>query len=186
MKKRVWIKIQKQWAEIDDLKFNQKPASDFMCPNCMRALYFRWTELAPLNEGRSFFALAWVPDGRLFAVGGGNDTDGPLATVEMLECPRSTEEIVNSKWQYVSPMNQGRYAHAVAYFKSKIIAAGGDERESVECFSLPTSELPQGQWITIRPMSHPNTLFGIFPFGKDLLFVGKHVVVCYLVVDELT
>ncbi len=31
---------------------------------------FRCSELSPLNKGRSTLALAWVPDGRLFAVGG--------------------------------------------------------------------------------------------------------------------
>ncbi len=125
-------------------------------------------------------ALEWVPDGRLFAVGGLGDNFRPLATVEMLECPWFTEEPVHTKWQYVSPMQKARCAHAVAFFTGKIIAAGGHEEGSVECFTLPTSELPQGQWVNIRPMSGVNTLAAILPFGEDLLFVGKPNIVCFI------
>ncbi len=126
-----------------------------------------------MNEGRATLALEWVPDGHLFAVGGADSHLRPLATVEMLECPWNTDKTVNSKWQYVAPMNQARLGHSVAYFKGKLIAAGGFEQESVECFTLPTCELPQGQWVKIRPMSNASTLLGILPFGENLLFVGK-------------
>ncbi len=138
------------------------------------SFYFSWTELSPLNDARSILALEWVPDGRLFAVGGVGFGQTRLASVEMLECPWDTEESVNSEWQYVEPMHQAKCAHALAYLKGKIIAAGGQE-VSVECFTLPTGELPKGQWVVIRPMSHINTLFGIHPFGEDLLFVGKRL-----------
>ncbi len=114
----------------------------------------------------------------MFAVGGADGVRSPLTTVEMLECQWSTEEAVNSKWQYVAPMQQARVALGVAYLKGRLIAAGGSESASVECFTLPTSELPQGQWVNIRPMSCVNTLLAILPFGEDLLFVGKHKSVC--------
>ncbi len=45
--------------------------------------------------------------------------------------------------------------------------------ESIEYFTLPTTELPQGQWVLIRPMSPPTLLAGLRPFSDDLLFVGK-------------
>ncbi len=150
-------------------------------PDCLTISYPRWTELSPLNKGRAALGLEWIPDGRLFAVGGADYPNSRLATVEMLECPWSTAKSVNSKWQYVAPMQQARQELALAYFKGKIIAAGGDESDSVECFTLPTSELRQGQWVNIRPMSHAKSLIGIFPFGGDLLFVGKHVIICFLV-----
>ncbi len=81
--------------------------------------------MSPLNKGRLTLALAWVPDGRLFAVGGEDGPNAPLATVEMLKCPWGTEEPVISEWQYVAPMHHARSAHAVAYLEGKIIAAGG-------------------------------------------------------------
>ncbi len=134
---------------------------------------FRWAECASLNTGRSAFALEWVTDGRLFAVGGKDGPASLLATVEMLECPWDTEKPVNSEWRYVAPMHHTRVGHATAYFEGKLIAAGGYEQDTVECFTLPTDELPDGQWVIIRPMVHVNTLFGILPFGENLLFVGK-------------
>ncbi len=67
-----------------------------------------------------------------------------------------------------------RWIHAVAFFNGRIIAAGGHERESVECFTLPNAELPLGQWVLIRPMSPPTELAGLHPFGDALLFVGMH------------
>ncbi len=102
-----------------------------------------------------------------------------MASVEMLQCPWEKEEPVNSEWRYVAPMQHARVAHGLTYFNGKIIAAGGHERESVECFTLPTDEHPDGQWVMIRPMSHANTLEGILPFGEDILFVGKLIVGCF-------
>ncbi len=133
---------------------------------------FRWAECAPLNTGRAAFALEWVPDGRLFAVAGRDGPTSRLATVEMLECPWDTEEPISSKWRYVAPMHHARFGHAAAYFEGKLIAAGGYEQVSVECFTLPTDELPDGQWVVIRPMIHGKTLFGILPFDESLLLVG--------------
>ncbi len=116
--------------------------------------------------------MEWLPDGRIFAIGGMGRDKQPTATVEMLECPWSTEEPANGGWRYVAPMNDTRMVHAVAYISGKIIAAGGDERESIECFTPPNKELPVGQWVLIRPMTPPTLLAGLHPFGDDLLFVG--------------
>ncbi len=107
---------------------------------------------------------------------GRNGLNSPLATVEMLQCPWDTEEPVNSEWRYVAPMHHARIGHAVAYFEGKLIAAGGYEQDSVECFTLPTDELPDGQWFVIRPMIHANTLSDIVMFGEDILFVGKWMI----------
>ncbi len=78
-------------------------------------------------------------------LGGWDSSRSPLASVEMLQCPWDTEEPVNAEWHFVAPMHHARWAHAVAYFEGKLIAAGGHERKSVECFTLPTGELPEGQ-----------------------------------------
>ncbi len=138
----------------------------------MFILIFRWTELPPLNQGRAELALEWVPDGRLFAVGGKDGPASPMTTVEMLQCPWDTEEPLNSEWRYVAPMHHARWAHAVVFFEGKLITAGGYEQDSVECFTLPTGELPDGQWVILRQMIRANTLCGILQFGEDLLFVG--------------
>ncbi len=92
----------------------------------------------------------------------------------MLECSWDSEESATGGWRYVAPMNHTRSGHAVAFICGKIIAAGGHERESIECFTLPNVDFPQGQWVLIRPMNPPTTLRGLHPFGDDLLVVGKH------------
>ncbi len=129
--------------------------------------------MPPLQKCRSALAVEWVHDGRLFAVGGQDGPYSPLTTVEMLHCPWDTEEVVDCEWRYVAPMHHARVAHGLAYFEGKLIAAGGHEQDSVECFTLPTGGLPEGQWVIIRPMNQAITLHGILPFGEDLLFVGK-------------
>ncbi len=118
--------------------------------------------------------VEWLPDGHIFAVGGLDSSDYPTATVEMLQCSWDTEESANGGWRYVAPMNHTRHLHAVAFIHGKIIAAGGEERESIECFTLPNVDLPLGQWVLLRPMSFPARLAGLQPFGDDLLTVGKH------------
>ncbi len=124
-------------------------------------------------------ALAWLPDGRIFAVGGEDGPKSALTTVEMLQAPWDREGPGNSQWRYAAPMHHARTALAVVYFEGKLIAAGGVGRDSVECFTLPTNEVPEGQWVVIRPMSHNNTPVGILPFGEDLLFVGKCIIFCF-------
>ncbi len=135
--------------------------------------FFSWSELPPMQSARACVAVEWLPDGRIIAVGGHESGVNPVANVEMLECPWSTEEPANGEWQYVAPMNHTRTFHAVTFFSGKVIAAGGNERESVEYFTLPTVELPRGQWVLMRPMISPALLAGLHAFGDDLLFIGK-------------
>ncbi len=104
-----------------------------------------------MQSAKAGLAVEWLPDDRIIAVGGLDNNDQPTATVEMLECSWSAEEPANGGWRYVAPMNDTRCTHAVAFTRGKIIAAGGNARESIECFTLPTTELPQGQWVLIRP-----------------------------------
>ncbi len=106
-------------------------------------------------------------------MGGWDSSLHPTATVEMLECSWDTEESANGGWRYVAPMNHARCGHAVAFSLGKIIAAGGNERESIECFTLPNADFPQGQWVLIRPLYPATILAGLHPFGDDLLVVGK-------------
>ncbi len=118
-------------------------------------------------------AVDWLTDGHIFAVGGKDSSREPTATVEVLQCSWDTEESANGWWRYVAPMNHTRHFHAVAFIHGKIIVAGGDERESIECFTLPNVDFPLGQWVLLRPMSSPTILAGLQPFGDDLLVLGK-------------
>ncbi len=99
---------------------------------------FSRTKLLPLNNGRTVFALEWVPNGRLFAVGGCYNTQSLLGSVDMLQCPWDTKGTVNSELHYVASMHHARWAHAVAYFEGKLIASGGYDQKSVACFTRRT------------------------------------------------
>ncbi len=132
-----------------------------------------WSELPPLQSARAGVAVEWLSGGHVVAVGGLDNSRQPMATVEMLECSWDTEESANGGWRYVAPMNHTRCVHAVAFIHDKIVAAGGNERKSIECFTLPNVDFPQGQWVLIRPMIPPTCLAGLHPFGDHLLSVGK-------------
>ncbi len=130
-----------------------------------------------MNTPRFFFGLEWIPDGRLFAVGGVGDDNEPTATVEMLECSCVAGEGKGaSKWRYVAPLLAPRRAHGVCYFAGNLLAVGGKNDATVECFTLPVPGNDMGEWTRIRPLNRDNTLIRVLPFGEALLCVGKCVI----------
>ncbi len=129
-----------------------------------------------MNAARTWTAVSWVPDGRLFAVGGLDDGREPIASVEMLQCSWDTEVTTRCHWQPVAPLNHPRAAHGLAFISGKLIAAGWKSTNAVEYFNLPCEEVPTGQWTLIRPMSRELNLCGLLPFKGGLLTVGKCVV----------
>ncbi len=91
-----------------------------------------------MNTLRTSLGLEWVPDGRLFAVGGfGGEKLLHTRTVEMLECSWTNEAPCRADWRYVAPMLEARVAHGVGYFAGKLFAAGGINIRTVEVFTLP-------------------------------------------------
>ncbi len=136
-----------------------------------------WAALSPMNAARTWTAVSWVPDGRLFAVGGLGDDREPIASVEMLQCSWDTEVITRCNWQAVAPLNHPRAAHGLAFIYGRLVAAGGKRTSTIEYFKLPCEEYPQGQWIEIRPMVLPLNLHALLPFKGGLLAVGKGMLV---------
>ncbi len=127
-----------------------------------------------MKAPRYLFGLEWVPDGRLFAVGGFGSDRAPTATVEMLECSWVAREgPVSTSWLYVAPLLAPRAKHGVCYFAGKLLAVGGKKDATVECFTLPSPGNEMGQWTRVRPLNRDNTLVGVLPFGEALLCVGK-------------
>ncbi len=120
---------------------------------------------------RAMFALVWSPDGRLFAVGGLDDTRSATSSVEMLDCPWDTEGEAVGAWMPVAPMNVNRQFHGACFFEGKIFVAGWKGKTSVECFVLPSVDLPQGQWTMVKPMKQKNNLQGLVPFNGGLLII---------------
>ncbi len=127
-----------------------------------------------MNTPRYLFGLEWIPDGRLFAVGGNGADRKPTATVEMLECSFvASEGKAKSKWRFVAPLLAPRRVHGVCYCAGKLLAVGGKRDATVECFTLPAPGNEMGEWTRIRPLNRDTTLAGVLPFGEDLLCVGR-------------
>ncbi len=126
-----------------------------------------------MTVARSMFALAWAPHGYLFAIGGLDDKRKPTSSVEMLDCPWDTEGEAGDAWMPVAAMNRERFFHGACFFEGKIFAAGGRGEESVECFVLPSVDLPRGQWTIIRPLIRQIEVEGLVPFHGGLLVIGE-------------
>ncbi len=126
-----------------------------------------------MNSPRAWPGLEWVPDGRLFAVGGFGADHLPVKSVEMLECSWTSDAPPTSTWRDVAPMLERRAKHGVGYFAEKLFVAGGTDSETVEYFTLPSADKPNGEWTKVRPLNSKNNLYGLLPFGDGLLCVGK-------------
>ncbi len=126
-----------------------------------------------MKSSRGWPGLEWVPDGRLFVVGGFGEDHQPTNSVEMLECSWTSEAPPTSPWRGVAPMLEPRAKHGVGYFAGKLFAAGGKGSDTVEHFTLPSADKPNGEWTKVRPLNGKNTLYGLLPFGDGLLCVGK-------------
>ncbi len=130
-----------------------------------------------MNTPRCLFGLEWIPDGRLFAVGGYGGDREPTASVEMLECSwEARDGPATSKWRYVAPLLGARVKHGVCFFAGKLLAVGGENAATVECFTLPSAGNEVGEWTRIRPLNQDNTLVGVLSFREGLLCVGKCVI----------
>ncbi len=99
-----------------------------------------WQKYPHMREPRANFGIIWIPDGRLFAIGGKISSGGSTSTVEMFDTSRwgnvqaSTFNVV---WIAVASMSNPRESHGVAFPDAKLVAVGGTRECSVEVFTLP-------------------------------------------------
>ncbi len=127
-----------------------------------------------MTVARVGFALVWSPDGRLFAVGGMDHNLKLTASVEMLSCPWDTEGEAGNAWIPVAPMCRARRFLGACIFEGKLFTAGGNQEASVECFAMPSVDLPNGQWTMVPPIFKMSPIAGFIPFGGRLLMVGQY------------
>ncbi len=127
-----------------------------------------------MNENRINFAAVWVPDGRLFAVGGNSGVNCPTGKVEMLSCCNwETEPTALGDWSFVGPLPKARQSHAAAYLGDKLIVAGGTGECGVEVFTLPTPQFPNGQWTSVFPLPEPMPLLALIPAENVLIGISR-------------
>ncbi len=126
-----------------------------------------------MREARANFGIIWVPDGRLFAIGGKICSGDSTSTVEMLDTSslgNGRTSTFNVVWTNVASMSNPRESHGVAFLDGKLVAVGGTNECSVEVFTLPTKDNALGQWSTIYPLPSPFALQALLP--ADNLLIG--------------
>ncbi len=70
-----------------------------------------------MREARVKFGIIWVPDGRLFAIGGKISSGGSTSTVEMLDTNQISTS--NAVWKSVASMSNPRESHGVAFLDGR-------------------------------------------------------------------
>ncbi len=121
-----------------------------------------------MQIGRTRFAVAWLSDGRLFAIGGSAGCQGPTATVEMIE---STDTRSTGQWTYVAPLPNPRQCHAAAVIGGKVVVAGGTDERAVTLFTPPTHNNSTGQWTEMYPLPKPTELLVLVPADRCLISI---------------
>ncbi len=95
-----------------------------------------------MMAARSAVGVA-VLDGKLYAVGGYNDDDGFLSSVERYDPALDA-------WEAVAPMAEARYKLAVAVLDGKLYAVGGYNNGYLSLVERYDSAL--NAWETVVPM----------------------------------
>ncbi len=125
-------------------------------------------------EPRSNFGIAWVDDGRLFAIGGQTGPDTVTTTVEMLNPATmdAADGAVDGGWSFVAPLSKPRKCHAAAFILGKIVVVGGENEREIECFTLPTNYNSMGQWTLIYPLPIALDILAILPVDNCLITIS--------------
>ncbi len=140
-----------------------------------------------MQETRANFVIIWVPDGRLFAIGGTIGSCGSTPTVEMFDTSCFGSKLSSLRkggWTFVAPMSKPRESHGVALLDGKLVAVGGADEYSVEVFTLPTKENFLGQWSTIYPLPSPFTLRALLPVDNILIGIREILFVIFMAMDK--
>lgn len=134
--------------------------------------------MPPMETARLDLKVVWLPDGRIFAIGGRDVND--LNSVEKLSRGWAFNNETADQWSRCSSMLNARSAFSAVVLPDVTVlvaeGCGWELTKNVELFIPPAPDDPQalGQWTQIQPMqSTPSSrstgvhLEGIvFVFGK--------------------
>jgi len=119
-----------------------------------------WEAVAPMATARDYHAVT-VLDGKLYAVGGGNDDVDDLSTVERYDP-------ATNAWEEVAPLATARSAHAVAALDGKLYAVGGGGfLSSMERYDPATNV-----WEEVAPMASARDDLAVAVLDGKLYAVG--------------
>lgn len=135
-----------------------------------------------LNVARYFLQVIWLKDGRLFTIGGFDNDNKALNTVEMMTRVWNSGAEQKTGWHLVAPMLNARCLCAAVLIHNVIIVAGGritgDQKiASVEIFTPPAADDQQalGQWTNVQPMQSPTESLGGVFYGGEVLVFGTFI-----------
>ena len=86
-----------------------------------------------------------VLDGKLYAVSGSNDDDGPLSSVERYDPTANA-------WEAVAPMASMREGHSVAVVEGKLYSVGGFNEQANDLSSVERYDPALDAWEAVAPM----------------------------------
>ncbi len=127
-----------------------------------------------MQTPRVRFGAVWLPDGRLFAIGGNAGQVDSTDKVEMLVCSNQDNNAATQvDWKPVRPLVKARESHSAAYIGGKVVVVGGANECTVECFTLPTEQEPMGQWTLLYPLPQPLEMKALVPVENVLIGVCR-------------
>ncbi|VDL90476.1 unnamed protein product [Schistocephalus solidus] len=141
------------------------------------------------NAAKDNFAIVWLRDGRVFAIGGfygkSRAKTNMTASVEVYDRawePASDPTRPYSKWRQVAPMTIPRGCHAAVCVEGRILVAGGAFGEqgaktgldAVELYEPPSEACPMGQWTRIAAMKQKTALRSAVFLAGAIYAFGKH------------
>jgi len=127
----------------------------------------RWISMPPMKTKRAFFQVVWLPDGRIFAMGGASNS------VEMLHREWTFDGETTDQWRRCNPMRNARTNFSAVVLHGDVVLVAGVK--SVELFTPPPAASDMramGQWTNLQLMpSFPSyTSSGVFSDGGVFIF----------------
>uniref|UniRef100_A0A5K3FMM0 F-box/kelch-repeat protein n=1 Tax=Mesocestoides corti TaxID=53468 RepID=A0A5K3FMM0_MESCO len=109
-------------------------------------------------------------------VGGNNDVSGNLCTAELLSCSTEDNGVENWSWRRLAPMMKPRTYPGVAYFRGRVVVAGGDSGciHDIEFLRLPADDNDPGQWTQLDALQYAT------PLKSSLVVLNERLVLADL------
>ncbi|XP_054159092.1 kelch-like protein 12 [Oppia nitens] len=124
----------------------------------------QWYEMVSMNTERRGLALV-AHEGLLYAIGGYNDRDYYLNSVERYDT-------YSNKWTQIKPMLRKRYMFGSASFMGNIYVCGGEDINVTTYESCETYDPKTNQWTTIASMITGRRFFKLIVFNDILYALG--------------
>jgi len=127
--------------------------------------------MPPMETARRDFQVVWLPDGRIFAMGGWD-----LNSVETLHREWAFDGETTGQWRRCSPMLKARADFAAVVLQGDVVLVAGGDSSTVELFTPPpAADGPRalGQWTSLQPASGFQSVFSSFTgvFSDGVVFI---------------